>query len=162
VTVGGGTATLCKSGDLLFEFLPAGDVLVVAEAILRVFHRLGGYAHKHRNRVKFLLRSLGFSAWRAPVGNGPAPVPRAGGRAPPEVRGEGGAPPPSDREHPRTEAAPDWERPAPPSSSEVFRRAASAEVRGPGIVPAVRPALPLLTADLGRWQATNVRRQKQD
>jgi sulfite reductase beta subunit-like hemoprotein len=151
VTVGGGTATLCKSGDELFDFLPARDILVVAEAILRVFHRLGDYAHKHKNRMKFLIRSLGFPAWRAEFDKALA-----------EVRGEGGARLPFDPEDPPTELAPDWERPTPPSSSEVFRRAASAEVRGPGIVPAVRPALPLATADLPRWQATNVRRQKQD
>jgi sulfite reductase (NADPH) hemoprotein beta-component len=33
VTVGGGTAILCKSGDELFDFLPARDMLDVAEAV---------------------------------------------------------------------------------------------------------------------------------
>src|SRR4029453_15232651 len=64
VTGGGGTAILCKSGYELYEFLPAGDILEVAEAIVRVFHRLGDYAHKQRNRMKFLIRDIGFEAWR--------------------------------------------------------------------------------------------------
>src|ERR1700704_3053293 len=39
VTAGGGTATMPKAGRVLYEFLPAGEILAVAEAILRVFHR---------------------------------------------------------------------------------------------------------------------------
>ena len=35
VTVGGGTSILPTSGHLLFEFLPAGEILDVAEAVLR-------------------------------------------------------------------------------------------------------------------------------
>ena len=38
VTVGGGTSILPHSGGVLFEFLPAGEILDVAEAVLRVFH----------------------------------------------------------------------------------------------------------------------------
>src|SRR5262245_8839150 len=37
VTVGGGTSTFAKSGDELYDFVPAGEMLEVAEAILRVF-----------------------------------------------------------------------------------------------------------------------------
>src|SRR5262247_1617987 len=33
VTVGGGTSTFAKSGDELYDFLPAGEMLEVAEAI---------------------------------------------------------------------------------------------------------------------------------
>src|SRR4051812_19712836 len=43
ITVAGGTATLSRAGQVLFEFLPASDILMVAEAIVRVFHRLGDY-----------------------------------------------------------------------------------------------------------------------
>src|SRR5437667_1094237 len=43
VTVGGGTAILVTSGGLLHEFLPASELFRVAEAVLRVFHRLGDY-----------------------------------------------------------------------------------------------------------------------
>ena len=46
----------------LFEFLPAGEIFNVAEAVIRVFHRLGDYKHKQRNRLKFLIKSLGWDA----------------------------------------------------------------------------------------------------
>src|SRR2546426_1127010 len=64
VTAGGGTAILCASGGLLHEFLPASEILRVAEAVLRVFHRLGDYQHKQRNRMKFLIKELGWTRWR--------------------------------------------------------------------------------------------------
>jgi sulfite reductase (NADPH) hemoprotein beta-component len=54
-----------RSGWLLFDFLPAGEILDVADALLRVFHRLGDYKHKQRNRLKFLIRDMGWPAWRA-------------------------------------------------------------------------------------------------
>ncbi len=65
VTAGGGTAILCASGGLLFDFLPADEILNVAEALLRVFHRLGDYKHRQRNRMKFLIRAMGWDAWRS-------------------------------------------------------------------------------------------------
>ena len=151
VTIGGGTATFAKSGDELFDFLPAADMLDVAEAILRVFHRLGDYQHKQKNRMKFLVKSLGFAMWRAEFD-----------KALSEVRDEGGARLGFDPERPEVEEAPDWSRPAPPSVGEAARRAASAEVRGPGIVPAVRTPLPVFSGDFLSWQKTNVRPQKQD
>jgi sulfite reductase (NADPH) hemoprotein beta-component len=150
VTVGGGTATLPRSGDELFDFLPAGEILEVAEAILRTFHRLGDYKHKQRNRLKFLIRGLGFPAWRAEFD-----------RALADVRAEGRVLLPFDPEAPPLEGPPDWPRLAPPSVAEAAARAASAQVRGPGIVPELRRALPVLPADFLRWQATNVRPQKQ-
>jgi sulfite reductase (NADPH) hemoprotein beta-component len=151
VTVGGGTATFAKSGDELYEFLPAGDLLDVAEAVLRVFHRLGDYKHKQKNRMKFLVRALGFPAWRVEFEKALA-----------EVRDEGGVLLSFDPEQPPVEAAPDWLPSVPLSVGEAARRAASAEVRGPGIVPSTRAPLPLLSGDLSSWAATNVRAQKQD
>src|SRR5262245_15957358 len=150
VTIGGGTSTFAKSGDELYDFLPAAEMLEVAEAILRVFHRLGDYQHKQKNRMKFLVRALGFAAWRAEFDKAMA-----------QVRDEGGGALVFDAEDPILETAPDWARPAPPSVAEAATRAASAEVRGPGIVPAVGVSLPVLTSDFLDWQATNVRRQKQ-
>src|SRR5689334_15010651 len=41
VTAGGGTSILATSAGLLHEFLPASELFRVAEAVLRVFHRLG-------------------------------------------------------------------------------------------------------------------------
>jgi len=41
---------MCQSGNVLHEFAPAGDILEVAEAIVRVYHQLGDREHKHKNR----------------------------------------------------------------------------------------------------------------
>ena len=40
VNVAGGTSTMARSGYLLYEFLPVGEMFNVAEAIVRVYHRL--------------------------------------------------------------------------------------------------------------------------
>src|SRR6202008_757262 len=63
VTVGGGTAILTRSAAVIHEFLPASDILRVAEAVLRIFHRLGDYQHKQRNRLKFLIKQLGWDGF---------------------------------------------------------------------------------------------------
>jgi len=151
VTVGGGTSILCKSGDELFDFLPAREILDVAEAVLLVFHRLGDYEHKQKNRLKFLVRSLGFAAWRVEFDKALA-----------EIRDRGGVPLPFDPEDPPVETEPDWRRPAPPSPADAARRTAGAEVRGPGITPALPRPLTVLTGDFLAWRATNVRLQKQE
>ncbi len=85
VLVGGGTATMSVSGHVLYEFLPVEEMLSVAEAIVRVFHGLGDYKHKHKNRMKFLMKSLGWDKWRAEFE-----------RALAEVKAEGGVPLPFD------------------------------------------------------------------
>src|SRR5262249_31209610 len=100
VTVGGGTAILCTSGHELFEVLPAGEILAVAESVLRVFQRLGDFKHKQRNRMKFLIRDLGWEAWRAEFETALAGV--RTGEAPRL---------PFDPEAPPVENAPDWIRP---------------------------------------------------
>ena len=150
VSVGGGTSNLCRSAQELFPFLPAADLLNVAEAVLRVFHRLGDREHKNRNRMKFLLKELGWEGWRAEF---------CGTLE--EVRAEGGAELPFDPEAPPVENAPAWERPEPAAVSEISALATSSALRGPGIVPAVRPFLPVMNGDFSRWTRTNVRPQKQ-
>ena len=65
VTVAGGTATMVRAGLELHEFLPADQMFDCAEAIIRVFHRLGDYKHKQRNRLKFLVKALGWDTFRA-------------------------------------------------------------------------------------------------
>jgi sulfite reductase (NADPH) hemoprotein beta-component len=64
VTAGGGTALMCTEGGVIHEFLPTSEIFRVAEAILRVFHRYGDYQHKQRNRMKFMIKSLGWARWR--------------------------------------------------------------------------------------------------
>ena len=51
-----GPATCCSS-----SCRPA-RCSTCAEAIIRVFHRLGDYKHKQRNRLKFLVKTLGWDA----------------------------------------------------------------------------------------------------
>ncbi len=95
VTVAGGTSTLCTSGALLLEFLPAGEILAVGEAVVRVFHAHGDRINRQRNRLKFLVRSLGFEAFRELV---LAELER--------IRSEGAPPLPFDPGKPVVEQAP--------------------------------------------------------
>ena len=152
VTIGGGTSTVCTSGAELFEFLPAGEIFELAEAVLRVFHRLGDFKHKQRNRMKFLIKELGWERWREEFQAAFA-----------SFRAEGGAPLPFDPDHPPVESAPDWPRPIPPSVADVAARAAAAVVRGPGLTP--EPVPPVHRSGAVRydfrWAASNVRPQRQ-
>jgi sulfite reductase beta subunit-like hemoprotein len=150
VTVAGGTSTLPRVGQLLHDFLPAERMFDAAEGIIRVFHRLGDYKHKQKNRLKFLVRSLGWDAFRAEYEKELAALePRANARLP------------FDPDHPPVEdAPPPFERPT-LTPEAIARRAASTTVVGPGIVPRVEPRLTVLAEDFVRWSRTNVRAQKQ-
>jgi len=67
VYVGGGTATMTTAAAVLFEFLPVEDTLNVAEAVIRVFHERGDYQHKQRNRMKFLIKAMGWESCKLAV-----------------------------------------------------------------------------------------------
>jgi sulfite reductase beta subunit-like hemoprotein len=150
VTAGGGTSILCRSGQVLHEFLPASGILNVAEAILRVFHRLGDYQHKQRNRMKFLIRQIGWDAFKAEVD-----------REYEAFRATGGAELPFDPERPDVEEAPVGVHPDAPSLSGIVRRVAASRTEGPGIHPHVSPRLTVLEDDFVDWAESNVRHQKQ-
>lgn len=150
VTAGGGTSILCRSGGELFDFLPAGEVLDVAEGIVRVFHKLGDYKHKQRNRMKFLIQELGWERWLEEFRHALS-----------EFRDQGGARLPFDPENPTVEAAPSWEHAPAPTVSETTARAKSSGIQGPGLTPEVRPFLPVMNGDFGHWRKTNVWPQKQ-
>ncbi|MEO7191946.1 MAG: nitrite/sulfite reductase [Vicinamibacterales bacterium] len=150
VLVGGGTATMSVSGMELYDFLPVEEMFSVAEAIVRVFHEFGDYKHKARNRMKFLIKSLGWDRWRAEFDRTLA-----------EVEAEGGVPLPFDPEALAAEPAPDWPRPNAPSLEEIAVRVAAGDVRGPGIRPEPVPAVHATEADFAKWAATNIRPQKQ-
>jgi sulfite reductase (NADPH) hemoprotein beta-component len=147
VTVAGGTATLTRSGNELFEFLPAGEMFNVAEAIIRVFRRLGDYKHKQRNRLKFLVRSLGWDSFKAEFD-----------KELEAFRLEGGAQLPFDPERPPVEDAPEARADA-PSAEDIALSVTLGKVSGPGIVPRVEPVL--AGEEIDYWTATNVRPQKQ-
>jgi len=151
VIAGGGTSILPTSASVLFEFLPAGRIFEVAEAILRVYARLGDYQHKQRNRMKFLIRAMGWDAWRAEFDKALA-----------EFRAEGGAPLPFDPERPPAEAPPEGKGTVAPLLAQTAARATAATLRGPGIRPEVKPELIVLDDTILGWAKTNVRPQKQD
>ena len=148
VTVAGGTSTLARSGQVLFEFCEAGEILNAAEAILRVFQRLGDYQHRQRNRLKFLVRSLGWEGFQAEFH-----------REYDAVRGS--APLPFDPEEAPEQEAPNWPQPAPPDSAAIAIVASSTTVRGPGVLPRVAPRLTVHSDEFLEWSRTNVRPQRQ-
>jgi sulfite reductase (NADPH) hemoprotein beta-component len=150
VTLGGGTAILCRSGHVFHEFLPATEMLNLAEAVLRVFKRLGDYTHRQRNRMKFLIQSLGWDRFRADVEQSLE-----------EVRAEGGAALPFDAERPDVEEAiePSGYASAP---GVIAARVRAQTLTGPGIHPEVTPNLAVQDDDFLRWLGTNVRPQRQD
>ncbi len=152
ITVGGGTATLCQSGFVLYEFLPADQIFNVAEAILRVFHAHGQRKSKANARMKFLIRKLGFDAWKKLFDETLS-----------TVLAEGGSRLPFDPQSPPVEDAPGWDRPEPPREAEVTRRVASAKVKGPGIVPDAIVDLPqgFSRRQFEQFCRTNVRAQRQ-
>jgi sulfite reductase beta subunit-like hemoprotein len=149
VTVGGGTSILPRSGELLYDFLPAGEILEVTEAVLQVFHDRGDFKHKQRNRLKFLMRDMGFPAWRAAFEEAHA-----------AIRARGGIALPFDPQHPPVEDAPTG-RSAAPSTRDVSARVSAARLRGPGLRPSIGPTLPVAGGSYERWLRTNVRPQKQ-
>ncbi len=146
ITVAGGTAIMCRSGSVLHEFVPTSEIYDVADAVLRVFAEFGDYQHKQRNRLKFLIKSLGWDRWLAEYT-----------RALDTVRAEPRRERPMDPDHARDEAPLAPERPA-LTASEISLRAAAAQVRGPGIKPSV---IPVAGDSEERWLRTNVRKQKQ-
>ncbi|MFN8092748.1 MAG: nitrite/sulfite reductase [Vicinamibacteria bacterium] len=148
VVAGGGTATLCVSAPVLVEFLPAADVLRLAEAILRVFKRLGDYEHRKRNRMKYLIRTLGWETWKLEVE-----------RELEAVRAEVGPALPFDPDAPPEEQAPGAARSQPPDPGAIAAEVTAFALRGPGL----RPSMPSEgdPDTWASWRATNLRPQKQ-
>ncbi|ODS54881.1 MAG: nitrite reductase [Acidobacteria bacterium SCN 69-37] len=150
VFVGGSTSIMPVSGYRLYEFLPAEEMLEVAEAIVRVFHALGDFKNKHKNRLKFLIKKLGWETFVAEFEQRRA-----------EIRAEGGVALPVDPATLPDEEAPSWPRPEAPSVADIATRVTAGEVRGPGIHPEPAPVFDVTDAQYAEWAATNVRPQKQ-
>jgi sulfite reductase (NADPH) hemoprotein beta-component len=134
---------------VLYEFLPVEEMLDVAEAIVRVFHKYGDYKHPQRNRMKFVIRQIGWDAYRAHFEEELA-----------TFRREGGARLPFDPETVGSESAPDWKPAAAPTVQSVAAKAAT-PMRGPGVHPGTVRLQPLADSYL-RWMRRNVSRQRQD
>ena len=147
VTVGGGTAILCRSGAVLHEFVPTVEIYDVADAVLRVFAAFGDYQHKQRNRLKFLIKSLGWERWLHEYHS-----------ALDGVRGEPRRERPFNPDRIGVDAPPDWPPPPVPEPAAIEARAVSAQLRGTG----TRPSLLPVTGDSEeRWLRTNVLPQRQ-
>jgi sulfite reductase (NADPH) hemoprotein beta-component len=149
VTAGGGTAILTTSASVLHQFLPASELLRVAEAVLRVFRTHGDYEHKQRNRMKFMIRQLGWPRFREEYE-------RELGRC----RLQGSVPS-LDIDPPAHEARPEPAAEPSPSPGYIASRVRAGRVSGPGITPALAPIYRVGDDDYARWRATNVRSQRQ-
>ena len=148
VTVGGGTALWSQSGKELFAFLPASDSFAVAEALLRVFAARGDREHRKKNRLKFLIKQMGWDAFKAAVHEQLEVVKNDG-----QLRAL-----PFDPENPPEETAPPAATAA-PDLRVLDGILASDAPHGPGIVPTF---LPTVGDDRGeRFLRTNVQAQKQ-
>ena len=147
VTVAGGTSILPRSGALLHEALPAGEIFDAADAVIRVYAAFGDYQHKQRNRLKFLIKTMGWDRWVEEYQLALAAV-----QAEPDRRF------PFDADGIAGEDAPVHASAPAADLAALAARAEAAELRGPGILP-VRPAL---GGDVFQdWSRTNVRAQKQ-
>jgi sulfite reductase (NADPH) hemoprotein beta-component len=148
VTAGGGTSILVTNATVIHEFLPPSEIFRVAEALLRVFRRFGDYQHKQRNRMKFMIRELGWTRWRDEYDRELTRC-RLSGQVPTlEIE----PPAAEDRPDPRTAAS--------PSASEIAARVGSGRVTGPGLTPTVVPVYEPGDEAYARWRATNVRPQR--
>jgi sulfite reductase (NADPH) hemoprotein beta-component len=148
VMAGGGTAIMCTSAGLLHEFLPTSEIFRVADAVLRVFHRLGDYKHKQRNRMKFMIKELGWARWREEYDRELMRC-RLGGEVPT-----------LDINPPAGEPKPEGVEDASPAIADVAARVEAGRVHGPGILPTVVPVYEPGEEAYARWRATNVRPQK--
>ncbi|MCA1586042.1 MAG: nitrite/sulfite reductase [Acidobacteria bacterium] len=149
LTAGGGTSIMATSGRVLYEFLPAAEMLDVAEAVLRVFHDLGDYEHRQRNRMKFLIKTLGWDRFKSHVFE-----------AVDAVRADGGARLPFDPDDPPQEAAPSWPQTGPPSLDDVRALVVATGTKGPGMHPSTADSEATAGAERD-WRHTNVFTQRQ-
>ncbi|MCH8029243.1 MAG: nitrite/sulfite reductase [Candidatus Dadabacteria bacterium] len=60
VKAGGGLGSLPHLARGVRDFIPKQDILIICEAIVRVFHRMGNRKNRLRARMKFLMKKLGY------------------------------------------------------------------------------------------------------
>ncbi len=64
VYLGGGLGTVPHQAKRLYDFVPEEETLPIAQAVCRVFARLGEKQNRNRARLKFLLEKLGIDEMR--------------------------------------------------------------------------------------------------
>ena len=62
--VGGGLGAVPQQAQLFDEFLPEEELLPIAQAMRRVFARLGEKENRARARIKFLVKKLGIEEFK--------------------------------------------------------------------------------------------------
>ncbi len=62
---GGGLSTLRRSALVVEEFVPAGELLEAADAVIRVFHRIGNRTNRAKARLKWAIDKIGVPAFLA-------------------------------------------------------------------------------------------------
>jgi sulfite reductase beta subunit-like hemoprotein len=62
---GGGLSTLRREAIVVEEFVPAAEVFEAADAIVRVFHRIGNRNNKAKARLKWAIDKIGVPAFLA-------------------------------------------------------------------------------------------------
>ncbi len=67
VYAGGGMGAESRVGDRLEAWVPAGEVIRLAEAVRRLFDRLGDRRNRRRARLRFVVQRLGVDAFRGLV-----------------------------------------------------------------------------------------------
>lgn len=67
VVVGGGTSTLARQAEVLYDFVPLDQYLLVATAVLAVFNRDGQRKNRTQARIKWLIRAIGMEEFRRRV-----------------------------------------------------------------------------------------------
>ena len=110
VYAGGGTAIMCKSAGSLHGFTTASELYRIAEALLIVFKEHGDYEHRQRNRMKFMIKTLGWDRFVEEYQKAFA-----------WCEGEGQVPV-LDIDAPEMEPTPAWERAAAPAPGRNYRR----------------------------------------
>jgi sulfite reductase beta subunit-like hemoprotein len=65
VLAGGGLSTLRRSALTVEDFVPVGEVLEAADAVVRVFHRIGNRHNKAKARLKWAIDKIGAQAFVA-------------------------------------------------------------------------------------------------
>jgi sulfite reductase beta subunit-like hemoprotein len=81
VFAGGGLGAQPFLAKPLRDFVPADDVLVWCEAIVRIQHRFGERANRHKARMKYLVQKMGLERFRTAVEAEVARVAEERGRA---------------------------------------------------------------------------------
>jgi len=65
VYAGGGMGAVSRVGDRIEEWVPAEDVVRIAETVRQLFHRVGDRQNRQRARLRFAVEKMGVEAFRA-------------------------------------------------------------------------------------------------